>query len=196
MTFIQPFSLADAVGARAEHEEAVALQGGTDVYVEVNFGRLRPASLLDLVVYDELRGIARENGTVRIGAGTTYHEMIEALGDDGLPALVVASRARWDRPHPQPGDDRRQLGLCIAGGRLPPAAARRGRHRRACLVEGNAPRARRGVLRRPEALRAAAGRAHCGGARGAGDGPAEFLQGRRAERDGDRGLLVCHRLSP
>ncbi len=97
MTFFQPLSLSDALGARAEHADAVALQGGTDVYVEVNFGRLRPASLLDLTRVDELRGIARDNGTVRIGAGTTYHEMIEALGDDA-PALVIASRTVGSPP--------------------------------------------------------------------------------------------------
>ncbi|MGA8297732.1 MAG: FAD binding domain-containing protein [Acidimicrobiales bacterium] len=97
MTFLQPRSLADALSARAQHEEAVALQGGTDVYVEVNFGRLRPTSLLDLGRVDELRGIARHNGTVRIGAGTTYHEMIEALKDDA-PALVIASRTVGSPP--------------------------------------------------------------------------------------------------
>lgn len=97
MTFLQPSNLADALGARREHTGAVALQGGTDVYVEVNFGRLRPASLLDLTRVDELRGIAREDSTVRIGAGTTYHEMIAALGVDA-PALVIASRTVGSPP--------------------------------------------------------------------------------------------------
>jgi CO/xanthine dehydrogenase FAD-binding subunit len=97
VTFLQPRSLADALGARAEHQDAVALQGGTDVYVEVNFGRLRPAGLLDLGRVDELRGIARDDGKVRIGAGTTYHEMIGALGDDA-PALVIAARTVGSPP--------------------------------------------------------------------------------------------------
>jgi CO/xanthine dehydrogenase FAD-binding subunit len=95
--FLQPRSLADALAARAEHRDAVVVQGGTDVYVEVNFGRLRPASILDLGRVDELRGIARENGTVRIGAGATYHEMIGALHDDA-PALVIASRTVGSPP--------------------------------------------------------------------------------------------------
>jgi len=97
VTFLQPVSLAAALAMRAEHEQAVALQGGTDVYVEVNFGRLRPVSLLDLTRVDELRGIARENGTVRIGAGSTYHEMIENLEKDA-PALVIASRTVGSPP--------------------------------------------------------------------------------------------------
>jgi CO/xanthine dehydrogenase FAD-binding subunit len=95
--FLQPRRLADALAARAEHRDAVVLQGGTDVYVEVNFGRLRPASILDLGRADELRGIGRENGTVRIGAGATYHEMIGALGVDA-PALVIASRTVGSPP--------------------------------------------------------------------------------------------------
>jgi CO/xanthine dehydrogenase FAD-binding subunit len=97
VTFLQPTTLADALSARVEHDEAVALQGGTDVYVEVNFGRLRPASILDLTRVGELRGISRQNGAVRVGAGTTYHEMIEALRKDA-PALVIASRTVGSPP--------------------------------------------------------------------------------------------------
>jgi CO/xanthine dehydrogenase FAD-binding subunit len=97
VTFLQPSSLADALSTRAEHGEAVALQGGTDVYVEVNFGRLRPASILDLTRVEELQGITRQNGAVRIGAGATYSQMIEALRKDA-PALVIASRTVGSPP--------------------------------------------------------------------------------------------------
>jgi CO/xanthine dehydrogenase FAD-binding subunit len=91
MRFLQPTSWAEALEARAAEPEAVALAGGTDVMVAVNFGRLRPPVLLDLTRVAELREWGTEDGTVRLGAGVPYARVITELGDR-LPGLAMAAR--------------------------------------------------------------------------------------------------------
>jgi CO/xanthine dehydrogenase FAD-binding subunit len=89
---LTPRSLGEALRLKAEHPEAVPIQGGTDVMVTVNFDRLRPDHFLNLNEVPELRGWSRENGTLRLGAGLTYTEgMLEPVAST-LPALAEASR--------------------------------------------------------------------------------------------------------
>jgi CO/xanthine dehydrogenase FAD-binding subunit len=97
VTFVQPSSLAEALEARAEHPEGVVLAGGTDVFVDVNFGRLHPDVVLDVTRVGDLGGVERENGAVRIGAATTYTELIGLLRADA-PGLVLASRTVGSPP--------------------------------------------------------------------------------------------------
>jgi CO/xanthine dehydrogenase FAD-binding subunit len=54
MDFIAPASLAQALAAKAERPDALPIAGGTDVMVELNFDRRRPAALLDLTRVPEL----------------------------------------------------------------------------------------------------------------------------------------------
>jgi CO/xanthine dehydrogenase FAD-binding subunit len=89
---LTPRSLGEALRLKAEHPDAVPIQGGTDVMVGVNFDRLRPEYFLNLNEVAELRGWSRENGTVRLGAGLTYTEaMLEPIASE-LPALAEAAR--------------------------------------------------------------------------------------------------------
>ena len=81
----------DAVALKTEHPGAVPINGGTDLMVEINFARRRPPSLLDLSRLDELKRWQRRSGTVELGAGVTYTEVLEHLSSD-LPALAIASR--------------------------------------------------------------------------------------------------------
>jgi len=75
---------------KAERPDAVPIQGGTDLMVELNFDRARPPALLNLNEVQELRGWSRENGTLRLGSGLTY---TEAMGlSEPLRALAEASR--------------------------------------------------------------------------------------------------------
>lgn len=76
---------------KAAHPQAVPIQGGTDVMVELNFDRYRPEYLLDLTRVDELAQWAPDNGRIRLGAGVTYTRVITELGDR-LPGLAMASR--------------------------------------------------------------------------------------------------------
>jgi CO/xanthine dehydrogenase FAD-binding subunit len=92
MDVLTPRSLDDALRLKAEHPDAVPIQGGTDVMVALNFDRMRPELLLNLNEVAELRGWSRENGSVRLGAGLTYTEVLHGPLSGELPALAEASR--------------------------------------------------------------------------------------------------------
>ncbi len=87
-----PRSLAEALRLKSELPDAVPIQGGTDVMVELNFDRGRPAALLNLNEVAELRGWGRQNGRLELGAGLTYSEAMEPPLAELLPALAEASR--------------------------------------------------------------------------------------------------------
>jgi CO/xanthine dehydrogenase FAD-binding subunit len=89
--FLQPATWAEALEARAGRPDALPVAGGTDILVDLNFHRRHPAAILDLGRVSELTGISREDGWLRFGASTTYHELIEGLAGDA-PALVQAAR--------------------------------------------------------------------------------------------------------
>ena len=91
MEFLQPPAWREALEARAAHPDALPIWGGTDVMVELNFARKRPAALLDLTNVPELSHWRAEDGGVRIGAGVSYTRIIRELGDR-LPGLAMASR--------------------------------------------------------------------------------------------------------
>jgi CO/xanthine dehydrogenase FAD-binding subunit len=91
MEFLQPATWAEALEAKAEHPEAMPLWGGTDVMVEMNFGRARPEAILDLSRCGELTDWNRDDGLITVGAGVTYTRAIRELGDE-LPGLAIASR--------------------------------------------------------------------------------------------------------
>jgi len=91
MEFLQPGTWAEALQMKAAHPQAVPIQGGTDVMVELNFDRYRPEYLLDLTRVSELAQWAPDNGHIRLGAGVSYTRVITELGDR-LPGLAMASR--------------------------------------------------------------------------------------------------------
>jgi CO/xanthine dehydrogenase FAD-binding subunit len=91
MELLQPTTWADALAARAENPGALPLWGGTDVMVDVNFGRARPEAILDLTRVSDLADWGEADGALRIGAGVTYTRAIAELGDR-LPGLAAASR--------------------------------------------------------------------------------------------------------
>ena len=92
MQVLTPRSLDEALRLKAERPDATPIQGGTDVMVELNFDRARPPVLLNLNEVPELRGWSRDNGSVRLGAGLTYTEAMEAPLAETLPALAEAAR--------------------------------------------------------------------------------------------------------
>jgi CO/xanthine dehydrogenase FAD-binding subunit len=87
---LTPHTLEEALAAKAERPEAVPIQGGTDVMVELNFDRARPPALLNLNEVPELRGWSREKGTLRLGSGLTYTEAMDLA--EPLRALAEAAR--------------------------------------------------------------------------------------------------------
>jgi len=92
MEFLAPRTWADALAMRAGSPDAVAIAGGTDVMVELNFDRHRPAALLDLSRVPELAQWSRQDdGGVRLGAGVPYSRVMGELA--GLaPGLAMAAR--------------------------------------------------------------------------------------------------------
>ena len=92
MDVFTPRALDEALRLKSERPDAVPIEGGTDVMVELNFDRARPAALLDLNRVRELRGWTSDNGTVRLGASLTYTEAMRAPLAALLPALAEASR--------------------------------------------------------------------------------------------------------
>jgi CO/xanthine dehydrogenase FAD-binding subunit len=89
---LTPRSLAAALELKAEHPDALPIQGGTDVMVALNFDRTRPEAVLNLNEVPELRGWRREGGSIRLGAGLTYTEAMDEELAGLLPALAEASR--------------------------------------------------------------------------------------------------------
>ncbi len=91
MDFFSPGTWSEALALKAENPGAVPICGGTDVMVELNFDRHRPAALLDLTRIPGLAAWDTVDGRVRLGAGVTYTRVIEELADR-LPGLAMASR--------------------------------------------------------------------------------------------------------
>jgi CO/xanthine dehydrogenase FAD-binding subunit len=91
MEFLRPRTWDEALQMRSAHPDAVAIAGGTDVMVGINFGHLRPSRLLDLTRVGELQDWSTEDGAVRLGAGVSYTRVITELGDR-LPGLAMAAR--------------------------------------------------------------------------------------------------------
>jgi CO/xanthine dehydrogenase FAD-binding subunit len=87
----RPETLAQALELRAADPAAVALAGGTDLMVAINFRQTRPPAVLDLTAVRELGEWAPDGGRLRVGAGVTYTRLIDELGDR-LPGLAIASR--------------------------------------------------------------------------------------------------------
>lgn len=77
---------------KAQHPDALPIQGGTDVMVALNFDRSRPPVVLNLNEVPELRGWERSNGALRLGSGLTYVEAMRPELAALLPALAEAAR--------------------------------------------------------------------------------------------------------
>ena len=91
MEFLSATSLPEALEMKAAHPEALPIAGGTDVMVELNLDRHRPAAVLDLTRVRELGEWGMDGALLRVGAGVTYARIIDELGDR-LPGLAMASR--------------------------------------------------------------------------------------------------------
>ena len=106
---------------KSEHPEALPIQGGTDVMVELNFDRRRPDAVLNLNEVAELRGWSRENGALRLGASLTYTEVRQSALAGLLPALAEASRTVGSPQIQNRGTIGGNLGTASpAGDALPP----------------------------------------------------------------------------
>jgi CO/xanthine dehydrogenase FAD-binding subunit len=91
MEVLVPHTLEEALAIKAQRPEAIPLAGGTDLMVDLNFGRLRPTAIVDLSRVGELALLRQENGEVFLGAGVTYATIVRKMTT--FKPLVQASRS-------------------------------------------------------------------------------------------------------
>jgi CO/xanthine dehydrogenase FAD-binding subunit len=91
MEVLLPHSLDEALAIKAERPEAMPLNGGTDLMVDLNFGRVRPPAIVDLSRLSELATWRQENGHVFLGSGVTYATIVREMPE--FKPLVQASRS-------------------------------------------------------------------------------------------------------
>ena len=89
----RPRSLKQALAMLAGDPGLLPIAGCTDVYVGLHFGTEPGRRFIDLWDLDELRGISVKGDVLRIGALTTYTEIIEStIVQKRAPMLVAASK--------------------------------------------------------------------------------------------------------
>jgi CO/xanthine dehydrogenase FAD-binding subunit len=81
--------LSDVLDHLSSATDVTLVAGGTDLMVDLNFGRNRPERVVAIDRMDELDYLER-NGRVRMGAGVTYTRMLRE--DPGSVALGEAAR--------------------------------------------------------------------------------------------------------
>ena len=93
-TVQSPATLAEAYALLSEPGRSLkVIAGGTDLMVLMNAHLLDASEFLDIWRLDELRGISDDGDLLRIGALTTYTQLIRSdLIRRHAPALVAASR--------------------------------------------------------------------------------------------------------
>ena len=108
---------------KAAYLDALPIAGGTDVMVEINFDRQRPAVVIDLTKVTELEEWGTDAGMLRVGAGVSYTRIIDELGAR-LPGLAMASRTVGSPQIRNRGTVGGNLGTSSpAGDALPPLLA-------------------------------------------------------------------------
>jgi len=121
MEVLLPESLEDALEAKREMPEARPICGGTDLMVELNFDKGRPAGLIDVARLSELKEWRRENGRMFLGSGVTYMRIVRELPE--FTPLVQASRSVGSPQIRNRGTVGGNLGTSSpAGDALPPLA--------------------------------------------------------------------------
>jgi CO/xanthine dehydrogenase FAD-binding subunit len=91
---LEPKSLEDALNVLCERSDRIRLiAGGTDAIIQLKDETLRTKALLDISRLNELRYIRRDGLTIRIGALSTYSDIVESsLLNQSCRVLVDASK--------------------------------------------------------------------------------------------------------
>jgi CO/xanthine dehydrogenase FAD-binding subunit len=113
-----PANLQEALEVLAAHPDTVALAGGTDLLVAINFGRLRPERVMSIRGLEELAELSAD-GRVKCGAGVTYTRMQQELSG----AMVLAARTVGSPQIRNAGTLGGNLGTCSPAGDMLPVLA-------------------------------------------------------------------------
>jgi CO/xanthine dehydrogenase FAD-binding subunit len=92
VTTLVPRTLPDALGALADDPSLTVFAGGTDLMVDLNYGRRRPTNVLSLRRLPQLRGWRVEGEEVVLGAATTYTDLLDPDLARLVPGLAAAAR--------------------------------------------------------------------------------------------------------
>ncbi len=90
MGYVRPTTLNDALTCLAEGDMRVAA-GCTDLYPATGFQHL-PGNILDITAIDALRGVSAGTDHIRIGAATTWTDVLQADLPPGFRHLKQAAR--------------------------------------------------------------------------------------------------------
>jgi xanthine dehydrogenase small subunit len=93
LSLFRPASLSEALDMMRDEGALTPIAGCTDVYVSLHFGLATARRYIDLWPVPELRGIVADGHTLRIGALTTYSELMQSsLVWRRIPMLTAAAR--------------------------------------------------------------------------------------------------------
>jgi len=95
--YVRARSVRDALNALANGDGAKLLAGGHSLLPMMRFRLAQPAKLVDIGELAELRGIAAKGRGLRIGATTTYRELLDSpLVAERAPLIAEACRTIGD----------------------------------------------------------------------------------------------------
>jgi carbon-monoxide dehydrogenase medium subunit len=94
----RPASVQEAIQILVDNPEAKVLAGGHSLIPVMKLRLASPAALVDIGRIDELQGISRDNGSLRIGACVTYNEIANSdVVQEAAPLLAEAAGQIGDR---------------------------------------------------------------------------------------------------
>jgi len=93
--YVRPSSVDEAVAILAADSDAKVLAGGHSLIPAMKLRLAAPGTIVDIGKIDGLKGVS-SNGSVTIGAMTTYREVIDADGLDQFPVVQAATRQVGD----------------------------------------------------------------------------------------------------
>jgi CO/xanthine dehydrogenase FAD-binding subunit len=85
-----PDQLEEALEIKRGRPDCVPIAGGTDLMVELNFGRRRPSAVMDISRVAGLKEVRADDDAIFVGAGVTFTTLIEQFSF--MAAVAGASR--------------------------------------------------------------------------------------------------------
>ena len=98
-TYHRASSIADAIALQSSSQEAKYVSGGMTLIPTMRQRLAAPADLVDLRHIGELKGISVNGNRVRIGAGTTHHEVSAAAELKAVCPAICHLAAHIGDPH-------------------------------------------------------------------------------------------------